>query len=328
MRPSSSIDARNSTPKPGPERKSTSTSTTKSGVGRHVGERPALVGPAHHERALAAHLDQRQRVAELPVGTGDDELVVDGLRFGLGHVGVDRSSTASPVSTSGSEVSTIQSASPRCRRRRSVSTSTASLDRSSTVASTGSRSTVARRRRVVGPPARWRDVRRAGFGSRVRRRLAGWSSGATNASSTVPASTSSTASNVASEAGDHVSPGRRRVDDVRAESAVVSESTPSTSVVSSSVEVGRLEVGRLDVGRRRTRWSRSATRCPRRRARPRPRWPAWRTRRRPNPIRAASRCRSCPSRRRSRCRPRPGRVGGPTRPGRPARAATRRPPTG
>ena len=40
------------------------------GGGGDVGERPTLVGAAHHQRALALHLDQRQRVAELPVGAG------------------------------------------------------------------------------------------------------------------------------------------------------------------------------------------------------------------------------------------------------------------
>ena len=57
-----------------------------------VGERPALVGPAHDERHPGPHLDQRQCVAELPVGAGGHELLDHGacgrrlgLERGLGY---------------------------------------------------------------------------------------------------------------------------------------------------------------------------------------------------------------------------------------------------
>ena len=94
MRPSSSTLARNSTPRPGPERKSTSTSDDEVGGGGDVGERPPLVGAAHDQRALAAHLDERQRVAELPVGAGGHE-----RRSGSGSgSGSGRRSRRSPAS--------------------------------------------------------------------------------------------------------------------------------------------------------------------------------------------------------------------------------------
>ena len=321
MRPSSSIDARNSTPRPGPERKSTSTSATKSGVvvtsasaqrssARRITSPPwprtstsgralpsCQSGPAVTNSSAigagsgsgsgsgpaSARRARRPRRTSVVAGDGLDPRRLDGLgprRRRLAPVGsgrvvgrlVDRGGGVELHSaigvTSAAAISSLVSAisTPSIRRRCLVDVRTIGapadvrqLDRQRGVgASAGVTSGSTSPARRLGGDVGRRRARRA----RRARRSAGRRTAASRAWSRA---------STCLDAVDGLEPVSAR--SVSATSTARRASRGRVVVDASVGRVGRrgLDAGRSSTTRcRRLRWCRSATRCPRRPARPRP----------------------------------------------------------